>query len=83
MMQSTIHMELFMTRLMDTIGGSVRDRCKNANLTLIEDEIRKCILRFFARTGNPPTVQEITEIVAVPSRILSTRQSGNSGRQIS
>ncbi len=56
-----------MTRLMDTIGESVRDRCKRANLTPIEDEIRKCILRFFAGTGNPPTVQEIREIVAVPS----------------
>ena len=56
-----------MTRLMDTIGKSVRERCKNANLTLMEDEIRKCILRVFAKTGNPPTVKEIIEIVTAPS----------------
>jgi hypothetical protein len=56
-----------MTRLMDTIGKSVKDRCKNANLTPMEDEIRKCILRVFGKTGNPPTVKEIMEIVTAPS----------------
>jgi len=60
-----------MTRLMDTIGESVRDRCKKANLSPLENEIRKCILRFFAGTGNPPTVQEIVEIVAVPSDVVN------------
>lgn len=60
-----------MTRLIDTIGQSVRDRCKNANLSPLEDEIRKAILRFFARTGNPPTVQEIVVIVGAPSDVVN------------
>ncbi|OPY35652.1 MAG: Alkylmercury lyase [Methanoregula sp. PtaU1.Bin006] len=60
-----------MTRLMDTIGESVRDRCKNASLNPQEDEIRKCILRFFAKTGNPPTVKEIAEIVAAPPDVIN------------
>ena len=52
---------------MDIIGESFRDRCKKANLTHLENEIRKCILRTFARTGNPPTVKEIFETLTVPS----------------
>jgi len=56
---------------MDTIGESVRDRCKNANLSPQEDEIRKCILRFFAKTGNPPTVKDIAEIVAAPPDVIN------------
>ena len=60
-----------MTRLMDTIGQSVRDRCRNANLSPEDDEIRKAILRFFARTGNPPTVQEIAEIVSLPTDVVN------------
>ena len=62
-----------MTRLIDTIGESVRERCKRANLTPLEDEIRKCILRTFARTGNPPTVQEIMKIITVSSEDIVHR----------
>ncbi len=56
-----------MTRLMETIGESVRERCKNANLSPIEDEIRKSILRIFANTGNPPTVNEIMKRIPASS----------------
>jgi hypothetical protein len=56
-----------MTRLIDTIGESVRDRMKNTNLTPLEDEIRKYILVFFARTGSPPSVNDIMGAITVPS----------------
>ncbi len=50
-------------RLMDRLGASVRDRCGQAGLTPLEDGVRICILREFARTGRPPTVAEIAERV--------------------
>jgi DNA-binding transcriptional ArsR family regulator len=50
-------------RLMDRIGSSVRDRCRDAALTRFEDDVRICILREFARRGRPPTVAEIAEHV--------------------
>ncbi len=50
-------------RLMDRIGASVRDRCRDAGLTPFEDDVRIRILREFARTGRPPTVAEIAERV--------------------
>jgi len=55
---------------MDIIGESVRDRFKKANLTSLENDVRKCILRSFARTGNPPAMQEIMAIVKAPSEYV-------------
>jgi hypothetical protein len=52
---------------METIGKSVGERCKNANLSPMEDEIRKSILRIFANTGNPPTVNEIMKRIPASS----------------
>jgi len=50
-------------RLMDRISISVRDRCRDAGLTPFEDDVRICILREFALTGEPPTVAAIVERV--------------------
>lgn len=58
---------------MDMIGESVRERIQKANLSPMDDEIRKCVLRTFARTGSPPTVQEIMDIVPVRSKGKVTR----------
>lgn len=61
------------TRLMEMIGESVRERIQKAELTPVEDDIRKCILRTFAKTGNPPKVKEIMETVTVSSKREVTR----------
>lgn len=50
-------------RLMDRIGTSARDRCRDAGLTLFEDDVRIFILWEFARTGKPPTIGAIEERV--------------------
>ncbi len=41
-------------RLMDRIGETVKGRIAEAELSPLEDEIRKNILREFARNGRPP-----------------------------
>jgi hypothetical protein len=50
-----------MKRLMNYIGETVKGRIAEAQLTPLENEIRKYILREFARTGSPPSSEEITE----------------------
>ena len=50
-----------MKRLMDEIAESVKSRITESQLTPSEDEIRKYILRAFARNGTPPSSEEITE----------------------
>jgi mercuric reductase len=58
-----------MAHLKDIIGDTLRDRYERANLTPIEEEVRKCVLRVFAATGCPPSSQEIPEMLSVPSEI--------------
>ena len=50
-----------MKRLMDRIGETVKGRIAEAKLSPLEDEIRKYILREFARNGRPPAPGEIVE----------------------
>ncbi len=40
---------------------TVKDRVERANLSPLEDEIRRHILRWFARRGRAPALQEIAE----------------------
>lgn len=60
-------------RLMDLIGKSVKDRRKNADLTPIDEEVRKCILKHFAETGNPPSIHEIIGIIGASSKPVIPR----------
>lgn len=50
-----------MKRFMDRIGESVKGRIAKARLTPMEEEIRKYILKEFARNGRPPSSGEIME----------------------
>ena len=62
-----------MTRLMEILGETVRDRCRKANLTPFDEEVRKCILRTFARNGLPPSMQEIADTLLIASDESVTR----------
>ena len=50
-----------MKKLMDIIGKTMKGRIAEAKLTPLEDEMRKYILREFARNGRPPTSGELME----------------------
>lgn len=50
-----------MKRLMDKIGETVKSHIEDAKLTPFEDEIRKHILREFAKNGRPPLPKDIME----------------------
>lgn len=50
-----------MKRLMDRIEETVKGQIFKAKLSPLEDEIRKYILREFARNGRPPFPKEIME----------------------
>ena len=52
---------------MDRIGLTLKGRITKARLTSLEDEIRKYILREFARTGKPPSSEEIARELKLPS----------------
>ncbi len=56
-----------MKRLMDQIGETVKRRITEASLTPVEEEIRKYILREFARNGRAPTSEEIVKGLRLPS----------------
>ena len=56
-----------MKSLMDHIGDTVKGRIAEARLSPREDEVRKYILRDFARTGKPPSDQAIMEAMRLPS----------------
>ncbi len=58
---------------MDQIGDTVKGRISEAQLSPLEDEVRKYILRDFARTGKPPSDKAITEAMRLPS-LESARQ---------
>lgn len=49
-----------MKRLMNQIGETVRGHIERAKLNPVENEIRKCVLRGFARNGIAPTPEDIT-----------------------
>lgn len=53
--------------LMDRIGLTLKGRIAKARLTPLEDEVRKYILRRFARTGKPPSPEEIARELKLPS----------------
>lgn len=63
----------FMVRLIDRTGKTVRERVAEARLTPEQNEIRKCILKEFARNGNPPTADEIMEGLGLPSMDIVNR----------
>lgn len=50
-----------MKRLMNQIGEAVKGRIERANLDPVENEIRKYILRGFAKNGRTPPPEEITQ----------------------
>lgn len=56
-----------MAGLMEKIGESVRGRVSFAKLDPVENEIRKFILREFARTGKAPVSGEIVEGMGLAS----------------
>ena len=56
-----------MKNLIERIGESVKDRIAEAKLSPLEDEIRKYILREFARTSKAPTPAEIMGSLSVSS----------------
>lgn len=60
-MQTCGRREYNMAGLMERIGESVRGRVSLAKLDSVENEIRKFILREFARTGKAPGSEEIVE----------------------
>ncbi len=53
--------------LMDRIGATVRGRLAEAHLTQSENEIRKYILKEFARTGKAPVDRAIAAAMKLPS----------------
>jgi hypothetical protein len=59
--------ETLMKSLMDQIGDTVKGRTAEARLSPLEDEVRKYILRNFAKTGKPPSDKAITEAMKLPS----------------
>lgn len=50
-----------MERLMGKIGETVKSHIEEAKLSPLENEIRKHILREFAKNGKPPSSKEIME----------------------
>ncbi len=54
-------------RLMDRIGETVKGRIAEAELSPLEDEIRKYILKGFARNGIPPSPKEIVKELGLSS----------------
>lgn len=48
-----------MKKLTDRIGETIKGHIAEANLSYLEDEIRKYILRGFAENGRPPSSDEI------------------------
>lgn len=56
-----------MKRLMDRIGETVKERIGEAELSPLEDEIRKNILKEFARNGRPPSPNEIMKELGLSS----------------
>ena len=56
-----------MGTLSTQIGQNVRERLAALNLSLEEEQIRKCVLRRFATNGKPPTFKEIIEELRLPS----------------
>ena len=56
-----------MKKLMDRIEETVKERTVDAKLSPLEDQIRKYILRVFARNGRPPTPLEIMEELRLSS----------------
>jgi len=56
-----------MKGLMDRIGETVKGRIAEAELSPRENEIRKYILREFARNGSPPALREIMDGLGIPS----------------
>jgi Alkylmercury lyase len=54
-------------RLMDKIGETVKGSIAEAKLSPLEDEIRKYILRDFAKNGRPPSPEEILKELSVSS----------------
>jgi Alkylmercury lyase len=65
--------ETLMKSLMDQIGDTVKGRIAEAQLSPLENEVRKYILRDFAKTGRPPSEKAITEAMKLPS-LESARQ---------
>src|SRR5512135_83916 len=53
--------------LIDQIGETVRGRPAEARLTRTEDDVRKYVLKEFARTGKPPSGKAIAQTVKLPS----------------
>ncbi|WP_456473687.1 organomercurial lyase [Candidatus Pyrohabitans sp.] len=60
-----------MKRLMEQIGKAVKGRIREAELSHLENEIRKCILRGFASRGRAPTPEEIAAQLALPIDTVS------------
>ncbi|HDL14667.1 MAG TPA: hypothetical protein ENH28_00675 [Euryarchaeota archaeon] len=60
-----------MKRLMEQIGEAVRGRIGEAELSHLENEIRKCILRGFARGGRAPAPEEIAAELVLPIDTVS------------
>lgn len=56
-----------MKRLMDKIGETVKGSIAEAKLSPLEDEIRKYILREFAKNGRAPSTEEIMKELSVSS----------------
>lgn len=52
---------------MDRIGDTVKGRIAEAQLSPLEDEVRKYILRDFAKTGKPPSDKAIAAAMKLPS----------------
>lgn len=56
-----------MRGVLDKIGKTVKEHIAEAELSPLEDEIRKYILREFARNGRPPDIKEIAEGLTLSS----------------
>ncbi len=56
-----------MGTIMDGIQGSVKERLADAAAFPLENDVRKYVLKEFAASGRPPTLQEIKEGLALPS----------------
>lgn len=62
-----------MERLIDRIGKTVREHVAESRLTPEQNEIRKYILREFAKNGEAPTAGKITEGLGLPSMDIVIR----------
>lgn len=56
-----------MKRLMDRIGKTVKGHVAEAKLSPIENDVRKYILREFARNSRPPSPKEIMDALKLSS----------------